>query len=166
MTEEQSKQAADDRPKFFKSMTAWIGGVTAVIVALGGLLTAFGGLLGSHSREAIVKSDSEQRVQSDVAPQSAEEEEPTSYTTGDGGTLRWVEGLWVWTDKDGVTYPYKEVSNDGVTTVAVFSGGGEDGKDVYLRWPNAGGQALQSFDDRENWNNPVEVVAKETHSAS
>jgi hypothetical protein len=155
MAEEHSNEATDDRPKFFKSMTAWVGGATALIVALGGLATAFGGLLG---RDTAKTNSAQQAVNaSDVAPESTEED-PTSYTTGDGGTLRWVEGMWVWTDKDGTPYRYKEVSNDGVTTVAVLRGGGEDGKDVYLRWPNAGGQALQSFDDRENWNNPVEIT--------
>jgi hypothetical protein len=161
MAEEQPREATDDRPKIFKNMTAWIGGATAVIVALGGFLTAFGGLLRNDSRHADAKAETVQHTPSasdpDVGSQPSEEEVPASYKTGGGGTLKWVDGMWVWTDKDG-TFHYKEVSNDGTTTVAKLPGGGENGEDVWLRWPNAGGQAFQSFDDQKNWNEPVEVT--------
>jgi hypothetical protein len=36
----------------------------------------------------------------------------------------------------------------------------EDGKDVWIQWPVAGGEALQSFDGQENWNYPIKVTVK------
>ena len=168
MAEEQPDETTDDQPKIFKSLTAWIGGVTGVIVALGGLASAFVIFTGHNSPQAEVRTNGgapvvqeEQNAISEelnAATQSAQEEQTISYQTDDGGTLSSVDGLWVWTTNDGVKYRYKEVSNDSATTVAVLKGGGEDGADVYLRWPNAGGQALQSFDEQATWTDPVKFT--------
>jgi len=162
MTEEQPKEATEDRPKVFKSMTAWIGGATAVIVALGGLVTAFGGLLRHDSRQTEPKTEAAQQTTNApvaaVEPESTAEEERASYTTGDGGTLEWVKGMWVWTDGEGNPFRYSEESNDGVTVVGKLR---QDGKDIWLQWPVAGGEALQSFDNQDNWNNPVSVTISE-----
>lgn len=160
MAEEQANETTDDQPRIFKNVTAWIGGVTGVIVALGGLASAFGMFTGHNSRQAEVPANAAAPTSEPLAAatQSAQEDEPISYKTDDGGTLSSVDGLWVWTTKDGEKYRYKEVSNDSVTTVAVLKGGGEDGADVYLRWPNAGGQAFQSFDDQATWTEPVKFT--------
>jgi hypothetical protein len=162
MAEEQPEEGTDDRPKVFKNMTAWIGGATAVIVALGGLATAYRNFVGDNrarSQAAAATASAPAAQQDDGASAStAPDEDRSSYKTDDGGTLRWVEGMWVWTTKDGDKYRYKEVTNDGVTTVAVLKGGGENGNDVYLRWPNAGGQAFQSFDEQANWTEPVALT--------
>ena len=169
MAEEQPDETTDDQPKIFKSLTAWIGGVTGVIVALGGLASASGIFFsGRDSSQEEVRTKSGAPVVQDeqnaiseelnAATQSAQEEQPTSYKTDDGGTLSSVDGLWVWTTNDGEKYRYKELSNDSATTVAVLKGGGEDGADVYLRWPNAGGQAFQSFDEQATWTDPVKLT--------
>ena len=168
MAEEQPDETTDDQPKIFKSLTAWIGGVTGVIVALGGLASAFGIFSGRNTPQeemrtkggAPVVQEEQNAISEDLnaATQSAQEEQTISYQTDDGGTLSSVDGLWVWTTNDGVKYRYKEVSNDSATTVAVLKGGGEDGADVYLRWPNAGGQAFQSFDEQATWTDPVKFT--------
>ena len=168
MAEEQPDETTDDHPKIFKNLTAWIGGVTGVIVALGGLASAFVIFTGHNSPQAEVRTNGgapvvqeEQNAISEdlnAATQSAQEEQTISYQTDDGGTFSSVDGLWVWTTNDGVKYRYKEVSNDSATTVAVLKGGGEDGADVYLRWPNAGGQAFQSFDEQATWTDPVKFT--------
>ena len=168
MAEEQPDETTDDQPKIFKSLTAWIGGVTGVIVALGGLASAFGIFSGRDTAQEEVRTNGGAPVvqeernaiseEANAATQSAQEEQPTSYKTDDGGTLSSVDGLWVWTTNDGVKYRYKEVSNDSATTVAILNGGGEDGADVYLRWPNAGGQAFQSFDEQATWTDPVKFT--------
>ena len=160
MAGEQPKDPANDRPKAFQSLTGWIGGVTALLVALGGLVAAYHNLLPNGS----APGPSSSAAQHDVGPDSGssitqtQAEAPASYTTGDGGALEMVDGMWVWTTKDGDEFRYKEVSNDGITTVAILKGGGEKGADVYLRWPNAGGQAFQSFDDQATWTDPIKLT--------
>ena len=168
MADEQPDEIADDEPKIFKNLTAWIGGVSGVVVAVGGLASAFGIFTGHNSPRGEVRAASGAPVvqeehnaiseDSNATTQSAPEEEQTSYKTDAGDTLTPVDGLWLWTTKDGEKYRYKEVSNDSVTTVAVSKGVGADGADVYLRWPNAGGQAFQSFDEQATWRDPVKFT--------
>lgn len=93
-----------------------------------------------------------------AADEPAQASETYSVSGGDGGTLSKVDGMWVWTTDDNTPYRYTEVSNDGTTIIAVLKGGGEEGKDVYLRWPNAGGTALQSYDNQDTWVEPVNVT--------
>jgi hypothetical protein len=165
MTDEQPEQSADNTPKIFKSMTGVIGGATAVVVALGGLYTAYDKFLSKRPVEETAPTDAAPPAETASAPQddlaAAGGDVRNSYTTSDGGTLEWVDGMWVWTDKDGAPYRYKEESNDGTTIVAKLPRGGEQGEDVWLRWPIAGGQAFQSFDDQQNWNNPVKVTVND-----
>jgi len=157
VAEEQPKDAANDRPKAFQSLTGRIGGVTALLVALGGLVAAYRNLLPA-SAPAPSSSAAQHEVGPDSGSSITQAQAPASYTTGDGGALEMVDGMWVWTTKDGDEFRYKEVSNDGITTVAVLKGGGEKGADVYLRWPNAGGQAFQSFDDQATWTDPIKLT--------
>jgi hypothetical protein len=150
MAEEQPKEGTDDRPKIFKNMTAWIGGATAVIVALGGLATAYRSFMHDNRAQSQTGAESAsapaaQQDDGAAASSTATGEDPASYTTDDGGTLRWIEGMWIWTTKDDDKFRYKEVSNNGVTTVAILKGGGENGEDVYLRWPNAGGSGTSKL---------------------
>ncbi len=156
MKDEQSADDSDERPKISKTVTAWIGGATAIVAALGGLSGAFNNFRFANSAQTQ-DAAAAQNVAEPAGGTSADQpQEPTSYTTGDSGSFKLVDGMWLWTTKDGVEYRYKVLSNDGTTTVAELVGG-EDGKDVYLRWPNAGGQALQSFDDQETWIKPIEL---------
>ena len=97
MAKEQPDETTDDQPKIFKSLTAWIGGVTGVIVALGGLASAFVIFTGHNSSQAEVRTNGgapvvqeEQNAISEdlnAATQSAQEEQTISYQTDDGGTL-------------------------------------------------------------------------------
>jgi hypothetical protein len=158
MEDDETDEIAGSRPKIFKNVTAWIGGATAVVVALGGLAGAYRNVF--PGGPAPVQADSNNQASApESAAQPAEGQSPVSaYTAEDGGDLRLIDGMWVWTTKDGAKYRYKEVANDGTTTVAVLKGGGENGQDVYLRWPNAGGQAFQSFDEQANWSDPVSLT--------
>jgi hypothetical protein len=146
----------DDRPRFFSTLNGWIAGLTGLVLAFAGLFTACDKLF--RDEPAGTGAASNGMAAPAAATTASAARRITSYTTGDGGTLRRVEGMWVWTDKDGTTYRYQEEINDGVTTIAVLKQGGENGQDVYLRWPNAGGMALQSFDNQANWNQPIEVT--------
>jgi hypothetical protein len=145
----------DDRPRFFSTLNGWVAGLTGLVLAFAGLFTAFDKLF--PDKPSLTAASSNRPVDAPAAAVAPVDRPITSYTTDEGSTLRRIEGMWVWTDKDANTFRYKEESNDGVTTVAVLKEGGENGKDVYLRWPNAGGMALQSYDDQANWNQPVEI---------
>lgn len=159
MADEQPEQSADNTPKIFKSMTGVIGGATAVVVALGGLYTAYDKFLRKHPVAETSPADAAAEPSpSPDSPAPPQEKVRKAYTTGDGGTLEWVSGMWVWTDGEGNQYRYSEESNDGVTIVGKML---EDGKYVWLQWPAAGGQALQSFDNQDNWNNPIKVTVNE-----
>ncbi|MEO8546773.1 MAG: hypothetical protein ABI422_00255 [Sphingomicrobium sp.] len=148
-------------PKFFRNMNAWIGGATGLVIAVTGLYAAIQRWPDKPAEAAAPAANVDDSTADDAAaaePAVPAENTRTAYTTEDGGTLRWIDGMWVWTTKDGDKYRYKEESNDTITTVAVLKGGGEKGQDVYLRWPNAGGQAFQSFDDQATWTDPVSVT--------
>jgi hypothetical protein len=166
MADEQPEEQADGTPKLFKSMTGVIGGATAVVVALGGLYTAYDKFMSKPKQEAEAVSPEDQDGNAAAdAPQPVGAESPqetrNSYETGDGGTLEWVNGMWVWTDGEDNTYRYSEESNDGVTIVGKML---EDGKYVWLQFPVAGGQALQSYDDQSNWKDPIKVTVKKAES--
>lgn len=171
MTDEQPRDG-DGRPKRFNNLTTWLGGATAVIVALGGLAGAARDLWPSSAQttsdNAVSPDDASQTAtdnaaapddasQTPATPATDQDQRITSYTTGDGGTLELVDGMWAWTAKDGTVYHYKQISDDGTTTVALLPADGQDQKDVYLRWPNAGGQAFQSFDNQDTWTQPIQV---------
>lgn len=163
MADEQPEESEDGPPKIFKSMTGVIGGATAVVVALGGLYTAYDKFISKHKQptEEAAPADDQVGDTDASAPQpaadSSQQKARNSYTTGDGGTLEWASGMWVWTDGDGNTYRYSEESNDGVTIVGKML---EDGKYIWLQFPVAGGQALQSYDDQSNWKDPIKVTVK------
>jgi hypothetical protein len=157
MADEQASGTADGTPKIFRSMTGVIGGLTAIVVALGGLYTAYDKMFPKKEAPAPTATPATAeslKQNADQAPQPIRK----SYATGDGGTLEWSGGMWVWTDRDGNSWRYDEISNDGVT---VFGRMMEDGKPVWLQWPAGGGQALQSFDNQENWNTGIKVTVKE-----
>lgn len=125
-------------------VTAWIGGITALVVALGGLATAVREFTKDDAAAQTTNADAKSR--------------PTSFTVGDGGTFRKIDGLWVWTNTDGV-WRYTELENDGNFTVGVCRDCGTEKQDIYVKWPNAGGQALQSYDDQVNWTDGVYFTA-------
>jgi len=162
MTDEQQQDSTDGTPKLFKNMSGWIGGLTALVVAAGGLFTAYDKFIRKEpAAEAAPVDDVAPAAEpstSQDSPAPPQEEVRKSYTTGDGGTLEWVNGMWVWIDGERNQYRYSEESNDGVTIVGKLL---EDGKYVWLQWPVAGGQALQSFDNQDNWTKPIKVTVNE-----
>ena len=119
MADDDTSEATDGRPKIFKNLTAWIGGATAVVVALGGLAGAYHNIFPGGS--AQTQANTAETTPSDAASPTADAQTAvTGYTTDDGGNIRLIDGMWVWTTKDGDKYRYKELSNDGTTTVAVL----------------------------------------------
>lgn len=167
--EEQSKeppqQDSDSSPKLFGKMNGTIAAITGLVVAIGGLATATKGIWGGTGSSDTQAVASQVKSSGDEAAPDAEEdlseEDPGFYDTDEDGSLRFLDGLWVETARDGTKLRYEEISNDGAMTVAVDRGGGEEGEDVYLRWPNQGGQAQKSWDRQANWSDVFNVYPKE-----
>jgi hypothetical protein len=166
---EEPKEAGEERPKIAKNLTAWIGGATAVVVALGGLAAAVKGIVHDNrsptqaqapapTTEPTAANARQSDQKSEAAP-AGRENEPWYYKTSEGGTLRFEDGLWVEKGADGaIKARYDDESGDGTTTVAKLPGGGENGEDVYLRWPPAGGRAEKSIDRQQTWNDAYTVT--------
>jgi len=155
--DEQPNDGQGGKPGIFNNMTAWVGGATALVVALGGLATATGNLW--PKKESVETATSNPASTTTTTDAGAANEEPTYYKVDDGSTLRWVQGMWVWTDKAGNKYRYADKGADGANSIAVLQAGGADGEDVWLRWPTAGGgQASESHDNQETWTDVGEIT--------
>src|SRR6266576_1059336 len=89
--DDEPRQTPDERPKVFKNMTAWIGGATGVVIALGGLATAYQQLMSNKPvRAAATNGEAAPTAASaddNAAAPAVEADEPWYYTTDDGGTL-------------------------------------------------------------------------------
>jgi hypothetical protein len=158
--DEQSNETRE-RPKFLNNMTAVIGGTTALVVAVAGLVTATKDLWHKDSKAQAAMSDGGGSQSSSDKPSSAKASQIQSYSVegGEGGTLTKVDDRWLWTTAAGSNYYYDELSNDGTTIVAVLK---QDAPatDFYLRWPSAGGTALQSDDNRATWSSEIKLTPK------
>lgn len=140
------------------NLTTWVGGMTAFVVALGGLVTAVNQFWKDDTPARESKVETTDAKQAAMTPGEPAKSRPTSYTLSDGGTFKRIDGLWVWQNAEGI-WRYSEIDNDGTTTVAVSKGTGAEGQDIYVRWPNAGGQGFQSYDEQENWRDGVFFTA-------
>jgi len=163
--DEQPNDAGGGKPGPLNNMTAWIGGATALVVALGGLATATGNLwpkkesAPTSTEESASSAPSTAQDASASNAAEADEGYPSAYNIDGGGTLSWVEGMWVWTDENGTKNRFTEQSSSDVTTIALLKGGGEGGEDIWLRWPTPGGGQLQkSIDNQANWTDVGEVT--------
>ena len=161
MTDEPQQDAGEGRPKFFNNVTGWIGGLTAVVIALAGLKAAAGqlDLFGSSkpADTAVASNEGEE-----VAP--AEEEEaaaelPTKYTGtwhGQDVTLEWHNGVWVEITAEGtddeVTQHYEQLERTDKMTNGI-----DRTRDMYVRWPTQGG-TLEESENGKNWTESYDVA--------
>ena len=160
MTDEPRQEAGDGRPKFFNRITGWIGGLTAVVVALAGLKAAYNQLGPSEAKP--IQSEPKVEAAANVPrPQTEAEAQaglPTSYTgtwKGNDVTLEWQNGLWVETTDQGedpaVVIKYEQLARtDRMTNVVSRD------EDLYVRWPTDGGTVEQSKDGI-NWSRYYDI---------
>jgi hypothetical protein len=143
-------------------VTAWIGGATALVVALGGLLTAVKEFRKEDTAVAQTKTDAAAPAKAASLAAMAPETRPVSYTIegGEGGTLVKIDNKWLWTTEAGDRYEYEQVSDDGTDTVAVFRQDPPDDT-FYLRWHNAGGTAMQRTEG-ERWGDELKITPKKS----
>jgi len=156
--DEQPQDATDDKPPVFRNINGWIGGITGVVLALAGLRAAYQQLMPDKAPVEAAAAAEGEPANADTAVASdeeaaADEEGPSSYTTDDGGTLAWVDGLWVETAADGTVTNFHHLSSENGMTNASDPATG-----LFLRWPEAGGIVEQSVDGRANWTDRYRIT--------
>lgn len=147
MTDDSNK-GADERPRFFNNVTGWIGGLTAVVIALAGLRAAY--LQLTSSAPAENSSASATTAPGETADMASEAALPLNYTgTWNDAplTLDWVGGIWVEKTGDLVT-DYEQLSRDNGLDGRTYAR--DHSRGLYVRWPNKGGVVEQS-PDNETW---------------
>ena len=152
------------RPKILNNMTALIGGTTALVVAVAGLMTATKDFWKKDPQEQAARSSPPESSPADAGRAQAAVSQlpsrPLSYTVsgGDGGSMDKIDDKWVWTTNKDDRYEYEQVSDDGTTTVAVLKQEPPN-ETWYIRWPNAGGTALQKTEGK-GWDDGVRFTPK------
>ena len=160
-TPEAPAPAADDQPKFFKSANGMIAGATGLVIALGGLATAWNSIFPKEKTEepAALTAPAVPNEQAPAAATPAEADLPTYYE-GDDAALEFADNQWTLTTSEG-TFEYKEMLSPDEDRVLAY----DKANDEYLRWPIKGGMSETSKDE-VNWTNwinldPVEPPAEE-----
>ena len=161
--DDEPQDSADERPKVFKNVNAWIGGITGVVIALAGLRLAWQQLMPTPPVQAATETQGEAppndaSTENDAVEDATTAAQPLSYKAEDA-TFEKTGGLWVYTSGDEVTR-YQEVSRDGGNTL-VF----DPMRKVYARWPTTGGMVKESKDDQKSWEDSFEVWLPEEADA-
>ena len=164
------RDGAAEPPRFLKNVTAWIGGLTGVVIALAGLRAAYnqfmpdqraGTEVAALSNEAQAGSEASNDTaaeDSEAAPESSTL--PLAYSGG-GYQIEWKDGEWVETDSDGKVARYEQQSRDATDTFVI-----DRANNVRWRWPTEGG-AVQSFDqDKQEWVDSEIVYSPVTEEVS
>jgi hypothetical protein len=157
-------KAQDDHPRVFKTISNWIGGITAVILAIVGLKAAYTQLFPPAPTNHVIPENQVRptpvnptgnevaNVTDSVLPPSPAAPKadglPLRYSKP-RGFLEFRHGFWVETDiNNGVEFTFREVSRKGGTTVAF-----DESRNMTMRWPNEGGEVEWSNTDPPVWHN-------------
>jgi len=159
MTDEPEQGEGGGNPPFFNKVTKWIGGLTAVVLALAGLKAAAGQLDLFGSEKPTTTEQAASAGEGD-APATSEEEAtaglPTKYTgtwEGQEVTLELRNGIWVETLTDGTVTRYEQLSRDDKTTNGI-----DRNRNLYVRWPTEGG-TFEESEDNDTWTRSYDVTA-------
>ncbi len=152
--DDERSEGASERPKLFNNATAWLGGLTGLIVAVTGLIAVW-----PHSKRSEAVEAAATPVEAASADAATDEESveataqplPLKYKAV-GATFEKVDGEWVYASASEETR-YKEVSRTGGNTV-VF----DPKREVYARWPNRGGKVEEkAADDQAEWEDSFDI---------
>ena len=163
MTDEPRKDPGEGRPKFFNNVTGWIGGLTAVVLALAGLKAAAGQLdLFSSEKPtdaAIASNEGGEAGAEEGAQEEAAADLPTKYTgtwQGQDVILEWRNGVWVEVTAEGtddeVTQHYEQLERTDTMTNGI-----DRTRNMYVRWPTEGG-TLEESEDGKTWTESYDVA--------
>jgi hypothetical protein len=158
--------------RFFRKLAAWVAALTAIVVALVGLRTAVVEFWPKQSSEsgpanlngsAALYASAIPEVGPSSSPSPTESLQakvppspptptptvtvlPTSYEKP-GGFLAKAGNSWVETDsRNAVSFEFKQVSRRNGMTIVY-----DETRDVYMRWPNDGGQVQWSNSNPQVW---------------
>jgi hypothetical protein len=152
--DDERSDGAGKRPQMLSNATAWLGGITGLIVAVTGLIAVW-----PRTQHEPVEAPA-------AAPETPTENEPSAETLAAeaaaqplplkyqavGATFEKIGGEWVYSSASEETH-YKEISRTGGNTV-VF----DPKRDVYARWPNRGGKVEEkAADDQAEWEESFDI---------
>ena len=143
---------ADAGPPIFKNINGVIAGITGLVIAVGGLFTAYSAIWGDKKAEqpAVETAKAAEPVAAAALPAKEEEDLPTYYE-GDDATLEFTDNQWVLKTSEG-NYEYKEMLSPVEDRVLAY----DKANDEYLRWPVKGGMSETSKDE-VNWTNWINL---------
>jgi len=150
---ETPSEPSDGKPKFFQSVNGMIAGVTALLVALGGLATATKQFWGD--KPAARQSVAAPASGSAAAGQDQPAARPALYR-GDlyadgafnGGSMKLEYDGRHWVLNDGTSYDYDEIVSDDKSRIMASNAEYQS----TLRWPIKGGVVEESSSlKRDDW---------------
>lgn len=171
---EPPQQDSGERPQVFGNVNGWIAGVTGLVVALGGLFTAYDRMWGDQPAEpqavaATAPPASEPRAEPAAAVPAAAAEMPARpkiYTgelfadgSFEGGamSLRHDGENWILTADQ--RYVYEQLAASNSEQIRAYN----RDYDSYLRWPASGGEVEEKI-GTAGWNSYARVAASEASS--
>ena len=141
-------QEGNSTPPIFKNLNGVIAGATGLVIAVGGLFTAYNAIRGDKKAEQpAVETPAQATEPVAAAALPAKDEDLPIYYEGDDAALEFTDNQWVLTTSEG-TYEYKEMLSPIEDRVLAY----DKANDEYLRWPIKGGMSETSKDE-VNWTN-------------
>jgi hypothetical protein len=159
---EQDPEGVGAKPKFLSGVNGVIAGITGLVIALGGLATAYKTM--TSDKPPAQQASTEQAAVSRPAASAKEQpaDRPTLYK-GDlyadgafnGGSMRLEQVGEKWVLAEGENkYEYDEIASRDKSQIVAFSA--DYGST--LRWPVKGGVVEESDKDRRDaWKNYAKV---------
>ena len=164
-------QGTDERPKIFGNVNGWIAGVTGLVVAMGGLFTAYDRMWGDRKDEpqaVAAPAPAEPNAQQSPAVPAADATPATQarrriYTgelfadgkyEGGAMSLRHDGENWILTADQ--RYVYEQLDSSDADRIRAYN----RDYDSYLRWPAGGGEVEEKI-GTAGWNPYARVAASE-----
>lgn len=170
--QEPAGQGADERPAIFGNVNGWIAGVTGVLVAMGGLFTAYDKVWGNRNAQpqAVVattpKADEPRTEQVMAVKAAGSEDTPVRrliytgelYADGklDGGAMSLRHDGENWILSADQRYVYEQLAATGNEQIRAYN----RDYDSDLRWPVNGGDVEERI-GKAGWNPYAKVSASE-----
>lgn len=156
--EEQPKESAGQGsagpPKFFTTVNGMLAGVTGLVIALGGLVTAYTQIFDKDKPKAEAPAstnaaEAAKPVAAAAIPSEPEADAPLLYE-GDDAKMEWVDDKWVLKTSEG-RWEYVDEYSKYEGYVLAY----DKTNSAYMRWPIKGGMAEQRKDGQgwDDWIN-------------
>lgn len=153
---DSAEQGSGSPPKFFSTMNGMIAGATGLIVALGGLLTAYTQFFDKDKTETATpaQANTAAPVAAAAIPSESEADAPLVYE-GDDARMEWTDDRWVLKTAEG-RWEYADEYSKYEGYVLAY----DKTNQAYMRWPIKGGMAEQRKDG-EGWGDWINLYPAE-----